>query len=88
MKRKKDFFTLCEELVEKNTNQTDLPQFLDCMLHRIAIEVVKNNYRINVPIEQLFKHLKEEIKLDRQFKKQNLEKLEKIELIKILKSEK
>lgn len=88
MKRKKNFFTLCEELVEKNTNQADLPEFLDCMLHRVAIEVVKNNYRINVPIEQLFKHLKEQIKIDRQFKKENLEKLEKVELIKILKSEK
>jgi len=86
--KKKDFFTLCEEVVEKNTNPTNLPFFLDCMLHRVAIEVVKNNYKINMPIETLFQHLKEQIKLDVQFKKENLNKLEKVELVKILKAEK
>ena len=85
MSKQKDYYKICEEFVEKHHTGNNLSILLDAMLARVAIEVVEKNYNIKVPITLLFDHLKYQLKVDRDFKKRNLEKLEKVELVKILK---
>ena len=85
MPKKKDFYTLCEELVDRNATQDDMALMLDHMLLRVAIETVKHNYNQNVPIENLFTHLKEQTKIDIECNQEWLKRLERVELIKIMK---